>query len=136
MPLAIDVASDGSTWVLWRSVDGRGAASRQVDGAIVTTVKWGATAGWTAEDIAVAPDGRVRVLATTASGSMQVWKVGEDGSRSIGATYENPGFVPRRIAGGSDGLTRVLWGGGHGEGDVWFVDSEGNHVSVGVPVLP
>ena len=136
MPLAIDVASDGSTWVLWRSVDGRGAASRQVDGAIVTTVKWGATAGWTAEDIAVAPDGRVRVLATTASGSMQVWKVGEDGSRSIGATYENPGFVPRRIAGGSDGLTRVLWGGGHGEGEVWFLDSAGNQVAVEVPVLP
>jgi len=136
MPLAIDVASDGSTWVLWRSVDGRGAASRQVDGAIVTTVKWGATAGWTAEDIAVSSDGGIRILARTASGSMQVWKLGEDGSRSVGVTYENPDFVPRRIAGGSDGLTRVLWGGGHGEGDVWFVDSAGNHVSVGVPVLP
>ena len=134
--LAIDVAADGSTWVLWRSVDGRGAASRHVNGAIVTTVKWGATAGWTVEDIAVSTDGRVRILARTASGSMQVWKVKEDGSRSVGATYENSGFVPRRIAGGGDGLTRVLWGGEHGEGEVWFLDSAGNHVAVDVPVLP
>lgn len=134
--IAIDVAPDGRSWVLWRSADGRAALSIHVDGTIVTTLKWGATPDWSVEDVGIGSDGRARVLATTVGGSMQTWTVAEDGSRSVGTTHESPGLVPRRIAGGSDGLTRVLWGGEHGEGEVWFFDSGGNHVAVAVPVLP
>jgi hypothetical protein len=67
---------------------------------------------------------------------MQVWTVGEGGSRSVGATHESLGLVPRRIASGEDGLTRVLWGGDHGEGAIWFLTNSGQFVSVDVPVLP
>jgi photosystem II stability/assembly factor-like uncharacterized protein len=134
--VAVDVDAQGRAWVLWRSVDGRAAVSLHVDGTIVTTVKWGATEGWWVEDLGVGSDGRARVLARTTSGSMQIWTVGEDGSRSASSTYESPGLVPRRIAAGSDGLIRVLWGGDDSEGQVWFLTSSGNHVAVEVPVLP
>ena len=134
--VAIDVDAQGRTWVLWRSADGRAAVSVHVDGTLVHTVKWGATQGWWVEDIGLGADGRARVLARNVAGAMQIWTVGEDGSRNVGATHESPGLVPRRIAGGADGLTRVLWGGDHGEGAVWFLTNSGNHVSVEVPVLP
>ena len=134
--VAVDMDAEGRAWVLWRSVDGRGAVSVHVDGTLVTTVGWGATEGWWVEDLGVGSDGRARVLARNAAGAMQVWTVGEDGSRIVGATHESPGLVPRRIAAGADGLTRVLWGGDHGEGTVWFLTDSGNFVAVEVPVLP
>ena len=134
--IAVDADAQGRAWALWRSADGRGAISLHVDGTLVHTVKWGATEGWWAEDLAVGADGRARVLARNVAGALQVWTVGEDGSRSVGATHESPGLVPRRIAAGADGLTRVLWGGDHGEGSVWFLTDSGNHVAVDVPVLP
>ena len=134
--IAVDADAQGRAWALWRSADGRAAISLHVDGTRVHTVKWGATEGWWVEDLAIGADGRARVLARNVAGAMQVWTVGEDGSRSVGATHESPGLVPRRIAGGVDGLTRVLWGGDHGEGAVWFLTTSGTYVSVDVPVLP
>jgi hypothetical protein len=135
--VAIDIDSQGRAWVLWRSADGRGAVSVHVDGTLTTTMKWGATDGWWVEDLGAGADGRACVLARNVSGGMQVWRVGEDGSRSVSATHQSPGLVPRRIAAGADGLTRVLWVGEHGAGAVWLFDGNGNLVSThDIPVPP
>jgi hypothetical protein len=121
--IAIDDASDGSSWVLWRNTDGRSAASVHLAGILERVFRWDGEPGFTVEDIAVGYDGRARILVTNVAGQMRIDTVDAAGLRAVGTIRESFGLRPRRIA-SSDRFTHVLWTDGAVFGEVWLLNPD------------
>ncbi len=121
--VAIADGPGGDTWVLWRATDGRASLSLHRDGTMVTSYKYFAHLDWSAVDVAVAADGRPRLLRASPGGLASVSTVDAAGQLTAGQAHEVPGFTPRRIAGGADGHTRVLFDSGDGHGELLLLHS-------------
>lgn len=122
--IAIADAAGGDTWVLWRATDGRAGLSIHRDGVVRSSYHFAAHLDWAVEDLAVAADGRPRVLRTSPGGLASVATVDAAGRLTEGQRYTLPGFTPRRIAAGADGLTRLLFASGDGQGELLLLDSD------------
>ena len=121
--IAIDDASNGSSWVLWRATDGRSGVSVHRAGVLDRTFRWDVEPGFTVEDITVGYDGRARILVSSAAGQMRIDTVDAAGLRTPGTLRESLGLRPRRIA-SSDRFTHVLWTDGAVFGEVWLMDAD------------
>ncbi len=122
--IAIADGPGSETWVLWRSTDGRAALSAHRDGTMVSSYKYAAHLDWTAEDVAVAADGRPRLLRTSPEGLASVATIDTAGRLMTGQRYGLPGFTPRRIAAGSDGSTRLLFGSEDEQGELLLLNGD------------
>ncbi len=122
--VAIADGPGGDTWVLWRSTDGRAAVSVHRDGTMVASYKYAAQLDEAVEDVAVAADGRPRILRTNPAGLASVATVDATGRLTAGQHYELPGLTPRRIAAGADGRTRLLFGSGDGRGELLLLNPD------------
>jgi photosystem II stability/assembly factor-like uncharacterized protein len=123
---AVSIA-DGSgddTWVLWRSSGGRWALSAHRFGRMMASHNYGAHLDWSAQDLAVATDGRPRVLRTSPAGLASVVTIDSRGGLSAGQRYTLPGFTPRRIAAGADGQARLLFGSDDGQGELLVLNAD------------
>ena len=107
--LAIAEGRLGSTWVLWRSTDGQVGLSRHRAGVVDGAFRFNANPDWVAEDIAVAADGRPRLLRVHRDGRASLAKLAADGDLADERIHSEAGFAPRRISAGPDGATRLLW---------------------------
>jgi photosystem II stability/assembly factor-like uncharacterized protein len=135
--IALADASDGGTWVLWRSPDGRSAVSIHSDGVMVASARFEASPDGTVVDLAVGADGKARILVADAAGAARVWTVAADGTRSSGDALQVTGLLPRRIAAAADGGIRVLWTDRSGRGAVSVLSAAGAVVAThDVPPLP
>ncbi len=122
--VAIADGPGGDAWVLWRAAHGRTGLSLHRDGAKVASYTYEAYLDWSAQDVAVAADGRPRLLRTSPGGLASVVTIDAAGRLTAGRRYELPGFTPRRIAAGADGSTRLLFGSDDGQGELLLLDSD------------
>jgi hypothetical protein len=107
--LALAEGVVGSTWVLWRSTDGRVSVSRHRGGVVDAALRLDANPDWAAEDLAVAADGRPRLLRVHPDGRASLATLHAGGSLVDERIHSEAGFAPRRISAGPDGFTRLLW---------------------------
>lgn len=101
--------SNLSTWVLWRSTDGRVSVSLHRARVLEAAFHFDANPGWAAEDIAVAADGRPRLLRVHRDGRASLATIAAQGGLADERIHTEVGFAPRRISAGPDGATRLLW---------------------------
>ena len=122
--IAIADGPGGDTWVLWRSTDGRSSLSVHRDGTMVASHRYAAHPDGAVEDVAVAADGRPRILRTNPAGLASLATVDATGRLTAEQHYELPGFTPRRIAAGADGQIRLLFGSSAGQGELLLLNPD------------
>jgi len=122
--VAIADGSGDDTWALWRSTDGRSALSVHREGTMVASYKYAAEPEWSVEDLAVATDGRPRLLRTSPGGLASIATIDAEGRLTADQRYSIPGFAPRRIAAGADGQTRLLCLNSDGQGELLRLNSD------------
>jgi len=122
--VAIADGSGDDTWALWRSTDGRSALSVHREGTMVASYKYAAEPEWSVEDLAVATDGRPRLLRTSPGGLASIATIDAEGRLTADQRYSVPGFAPRRIAAGADGQTRLLCLNSDGQGELLRLNSD------------
>lgn len=122
----VDVVPDGSGNLLI-SDDGSGAIYK-ISPTATTPVT---SSAWTAADIAVGGDNKVRLLWTNTDPRIQLWTLGSMGTVQDSANFgPYPGGTARALSVGNDNRTQVLWTSAAGHGIVWRMAADGSFESI------
>ena len=131
--IAIAEGLDGSTWVLWRSTDGRVSVARHRARVLEAAFRFDANPDWAAEDIAVAADGRPRLLRVHRDGRASLATLDAAGRLTAEQVHADGGLIPRRISAGPDGETRLLWRSAGGSEKVWLLNLDNSRKAAPTP---
>ena len=99
-------------------------------------LRFDASPGWAAEDVAVGADGRPRLLRVHPDGRAEVSTVDSQAKLTNAQVHANTGFAPLRIAAGPDGLTRLLWGSADGRDSVTLLNEDNTLHTSSPPTSP